>query len=499
MKSVKLLNLTILLILMTSACAPGSSVNDYVSSLGDQTSSSVDEVNSTTGDNSTDVSATQQLATTTGPCSGVRSGKTIVVAKSNGNFTDIQKGLNGAQPGDIVIVKAGVYNGDINFPKSGSANKGCIILKGEQGAIVNGGSKGINIDNKNYVAIQNLTFQHQSGSDTPTGISVTGSSSHVEIRNNVVRSISNSNDAHGISFYGNANEPMKDLFVYGNEVKDCKLGSSESLVLNGNIDGFVVSHNIIHDNDNIGIDFIGFEGTGPAGKDQVRNGYCTDNLVYNISSAKNPAYKGELAADGIYVDGGKQIVIERNTVRSSDIGIEIASEHSGKITESITVRNNFVSGSAQGNVMIGGYDSQRGKARNISVLNNTLFNGKSGGLIIQYYSTNVTIKNNIFVNRSGIQYIVSKSSSNQAFVENNIYFGASSNSIGSFTDAHAQFVNPMLHNPPLDLHLEANSPAINSGIELGLDSNNFPLAGLLDIDGRSRIINGKIDIGAVEF
>jgi len=35
---------------------------------------------------------------------------------------------------------------------------------------------------------------------------------------------------------------------------------SESMVLNGNVEHFVVSHNKVHDNDNIGIDFIGFEG-----------------------------------------------------------------------------------------------------------------------------------------------------------------------------------------------------------------------------------------------
>ena len=59
-------------------------------------------------------------------------------------------------------------------------------------------------------------------------------------------------------------------------------------VLNGNVDGFTVSHNLVHDNDNIGIDFIGFEGNGPATLDQARNGRCFGNRVYNISSAANP-------------------------------------------------------------------------------------------------------------------------------------------------------------------------------------------------------------------
>ena len=66
--------------------------------------------------------------------------------------------------------------------------------------------------------------------------------------------------------------------VDGNEVRNCKLGQSESMVLNGNVTDFVVSHNVVHDNDNIAIDFIGFEGTGPAGLDQARNGVCTKNI-----------------------------------------------------------------------------------------------------------------------------------------------------------------------------------------------------------------------------
>ena len=43
----------------------------------------------------------------------------------------------------------------------------------------------------------------------------------------------------------------------GNEVYDNLLQSSEALVLNGNIDGFTVINNV-HDNNNIGYDFIGY-------------------------------------------------------------------------------------------------------------------------------------------------------------------------------------------------------------------------------------------------
>ena len=121
------------------------------------------------------------------------------------------------------------------------------------------------------------------------------------------------------------------------------LGSSESLVVNGNVDGFKIINNTVHDNNNIGIDAIGFEkvSSNPA-TDQARNGLIARNLVYNINSYGNPAYGTDRSADGIYVDGGRSIVIERNRVHHNNIGIELASEHQGKSTSRIIVRNNFV-------------------------------------------------------------------------------------------------------------------------------------------------------------
>ena len=49
--------------------------------------------------------------------------------------------------------------------------------------------------------------------------------------------------------------------IDGNEVHHLKTGSIESLVVNGNVTNFRITHNIVHDNNNIGIDVIGFERT----------------------------------------------------------------------------------------------------------------------------------------------------------------------------------------------------------------------------------------------
>jgi len=267
-------------------------------------------------------------------------GNIIVVAKSGAIYASVQTGVSAANAGDTVIVKAGIYNKVVSFAKSGSNISGYITLMGESGAILDGTGKGeigISISGKNYIRVIGMEIRNYKGNGTPMGISVDGSSNNLEIRNNKVHNIENATgNAHGIAFYGNNATAIINILVDGNEIRNCKLGQSESLVLNGNVTNFIVSNNIVHDNDNIGIDFIGFEGTcSTTALDQARDGICINNTVYNISSKTNPTYGGEQSADGIYVDGGKNIVIEKNRVYNCDIGIELASEHKGKNTQDI--------------------------------------------------------------------------------------------------------------------------------------------------------------------
>jgi hypothetical protein len=427
----------------------------------------------------------------------------LIVSPVGGQFATVAAGVGAAQPGDTVAVRAGVYNEAVAFGRSGSASA-FITLLGDPGAILDGtgvAGQGITIGSRSYIRVVGMTVRGFVGSGTPMGISVSGSSSFVELRNNLIHNIESPNgNAHGIAFYGTAATPMTNIVVEGNEIRDCRLGQSEALVLNGNIDGFSVSGNLVHDNDNIGIDFIGFEGTGPAAQDQARNGVCVDNVVYNISSATNPTYGGDRSADGIYVDGGRDIVIERNKVDACDIGIEVASEHSGKASSNITVRNNFISRGYQGNILMGGYDASRGNALDIVVVNNTTYLGTAGEIELQYNCDRITIKNNILYARSGQAYISNGGGNNtNVAVENNMYFGASSSSPGPYPDARARFVNPLLVGLPTNLHLLAASPAIDAGIGLGNDAQGQPLSGASDIDRGPRVQGGVIDVGAHEF
>jgi len=438
----------------------------------------------------------------------VATGKTIVVAKSGGAYSTIQAGLNAARPGDTVDVQAGTYNERVTFPRSGAAGR-YITLRGEPGAIIDGtglfdrltGICGlVYIENRSFVKVVGLTVENAVKSSSKifqAGIWVRGAGSFIEIRNNTVSNIVNSTSAsgcHGIGVYGtNGTTPLSNVTVDGNEVTRCKTGWSESMVLNGNVENFVVSHNKVHDNDNIGIDFIGFEGECPTpALDQARNGVCTDNVVYNITSYGNPAYGKDRSADGLYVDGGKNIVIERNRVDHCDIAIELASEHRGKSTEGIIVRNNFVSRSYQGNLEMGGYAANKGKAVNCVLVNNTTYQGHGGEIVVQNNCNGITIKNNILVRTdASVGYLVQWGKNNtNMIINNNLYFGGSATSPGAWPDSAALFADPQLVNTYRDMHIASTSPAIDRGVSVN--------AGALDIDGQPRVQGSAIDLGADE-
>jgi len=182
----------------------------------------------------------------------------IIVAPSGGNYTTIANGLNAAIAGDTVLIKAGTYSEKVTIPKSGNITTGFITILGELGSIVDGTGKtgnAILISNKNFIRIKGLEIQNFKGSNTPVGIYVTGTSNNIELLNNKIHNIeSPTGNAHGIAVYGTSATAITNLLIDGNEIFNCKLGQSESLVINGNVNNFMVSNNHVHDNDNIGID-----------------------------------------------------------------------------------------------------------------------------------------------------------------------------------------------------------------------------------------------------
>ncbi len=450
----------------------------------------------------------------------------------------IQAALNVAVAGDTVEVETGVYNEKLTFPASGSAGSP-IVLRAKAGhtPVVDGtglsaGSLGglIYIEDRSYIDVDGLEIRNlvASGpSEFPAGIWVRGQSNNINLLNNVVHHIENNGcgncGAHGIAVYGTSGvSSIHDILIDGNEVRDCVLGWSEALVLNGNVENFTVSNNSVHDNNNIGIDMIGFEGECggcPDSLDRARDGVVSGNLVYNIDSFGNPAYGSDRSADGIYVDGGTRIVIEGNTVHDANIGIEIASEHSGKATTEITVRNNFVYDCHVTGVAMGGYDTNRGSTEDCNVVNNTLYNNDtdqtgSGEMLVQFDTRNNVIENNLLFAGSQNVFIANDFAQNTGnTVDYNLYYSSGGAASSEWTwkgtsytgfanwqaatgnDANSSFADPLLVSPATgDLHLTASSPAVNGG-----DTLPAATIGTVDIDGHARVNGLAVDVGADEL
>jgi hypothetical protein len=445
----------------------------------------------------------------------------------------IQYAMDRVGAGSTVNVMNGVYNETVAFPRSGTSGN-YIVLQNYPGdtPVIDGTGLPINgetglvvIENKAYVKLIGFEIRNLkaggSSSAFPAGIWIRGNGAFIEIRNNSVHDIENSCNhcgAHGIAVYGrDPNASVHDLIINGNQVYNGQFGWSESMVLNGNVENFVVSNNVVHDNDNIGIDFIGYEGENPdPALDRARDGTVVGNLVYNIDSYGNPAYGTERSAGGIYVDGGTNILIERNIVHHSNLGVELASEHRGKNTSYITLRDNFFYDNTQTGIAMGGYDKRRGSTENCVIVNNTLYNNYTQGdwgaeLYVQFDTRYNVIKNNVIYANNFRRFIESWSDvMTDNIVDYNLYFAPGSGTDGTWIWKNVTYTsfdayqsgsgndaNGLVGLDPLlvstttpDLHLQSTSPAIDRG-------QNLAEAGPYDIDGQTRIQN-IIEIGADE-
>ncbi len=254
----------------------------------------------------------------------------------------IQHAANTVTAGATVYVLGGVYNESVKFPNSGTA-AAPIAFESYPGqtAVIDGtglsasGIQGlINIIDQSYIAISGFEIRNyttSSSNATPSGVWITGYGTGVKILNNRVHDITTMSEANGnafgISVYGTSQIPITQLAISGNEVYQLKTGESESVNVDGNVTHFKITNNLVHDNDNIGIDAIGYEGVGPVGYDQAMYGEISGNTIYNISGIANAGEGDEYDADGLYCDGCAYVTFERNVIFQVDYGIETTAEN----------------------------------------------------------------------------------------------------------------------------------------------------------------------------
>jgi len=434
-------------------------------------------------------------------------------------------------PGDNIYLLAGTYTEKFSVSSSGILNLP-IRIQNYNGAIVEirGGTITTQdaiceIVNQHYIVVQGIHFKDNEMLDAQ-GILVSGNSDGIEIRDCKFSNINfstNPNElatatknAQPVIVYGtNGSDPISDLIIHGNEVFDNRPGYSESLAVNGNVDGFEITENIVHDNENIGIDVIGHEGTSSA-DDQARNGLIARNEVYNCLSPY------ALSA-GIYVDGGKDLIIERNRVYGNQWGIEIGCENVGTTTSNVVVRNNLVYLNEDSGLSLGGFDypSGSGKVIDCIIRNNTFYGNDSNaaGLgntateTFLTYTENCQIKNNIFYvdNLYDLMLYEDNVNSLNLSLDYNLYFSSQGAGNFEFTYAGAYYygltpfvagtgfemngieADPLFTSAPNDLSIHNSSPAIDAA-----DNSTVLASDELDFLGNVRT-NGGLDIGAIEF
>ena len=443
----------------------------------------------------------------------------------------IQKAANSVPPGSTVEIRGGVYRERVVVRVSGAPGA-WITFRNYAGEHVRIDGTGLGpyegiaglvaIDSRSYIAVQGLEIAHfhdLADSFVPAGVFVTGTAHHIALRGLEVHDIRTATaDAHGIAVYGTSGDAaIHDVTIDANSVHDNHLGSSESVVVNGNVRDWSITHNHIFRNDNIGIDAIGFEGKAPR-NDQARDGYIADNVVTDIDSLGNPAYDEDdgtncRCADGIYVDGGRDLLIERNVVLRTNIALEIASEHSFGSASDVLARDNLLAHSTTIGLAMGGYDTERGETVDARVVNNTFVDNDtlgtgSGEILLQYRVYDSQILNNVVVANAQAIMIANPYVENAGNVvdgndwwvvgappatatwqwKNTTYQGFAAYRRATGNDAHSLLADPRLGPGG---RLSPGSPAIDAGLAT-------PLAGSLDLYGAPRRQGRAIDIGAVE-
>jgi hypothetical protein len=449
----------------------------------------------------------------------------------------IQKAADTLAPGDTAWVRQGRYRERVTVNVSGTGPDQFVNFRvyPRERAYIDGSrlvvpdednTALVLVLNHSFVRVQGFhicNYRATRGDRTPIGVLITGECDHVEIRDNNIFRIryrAKNGNALGLLVYGNsAASPISHVIIDGNEIHHCQLGNSESLTLNGNVVDSEVTNNRIHDNDNIGIDFAGFEETCPdPAQDQARDCICRGNVVWNIRSYGNPAYGRHFSAGGIYVDGGTRILIEKNITHHCDIGIELASEHLGRATSHVVMRENVLHHNRIGGLFLGGYDEQRGSTTDCFIHHNTFFENDTrrdgnGELYLEHFVTNNTITHNLFApGRQSLLIGNAVTTNSGNLLDYNLYFApageadsdwqwknvtstgfaAYQNATGN--DTHSLFGDPLfLNRRKSDFHLAPNSPAIDAG-----DASFTPANGETDLDGTPRINGLRVDIGADE-
>ena len=244
-----------------------------------------------------------------------------------------------------------------------------------------------------YLIIEKLNFKDVTAKNVQGIVFLGGGQNHVIIRNNIFDSlktteIDENNGASGILLKGEETNPIKQIFIYDNTLKNI-LGSKEGISIAGNCEEIYIIKNILTKNNNIGIGFYGNKGyCQNASLDQPRK--CVANLNNILDSISSD---GECA--GLYIDGARDILLGYNQVENFKYGIEVGSEkrNDDYPVRNIILKSNLLGDNSAGGLKIGGFDEEESGVVKDSIVEENTITGSKTGIIIDK-SNNITFNEN---------------------------------------------------------------------------------------------------------
>jgi len=335
----------------------------------------------------------------------------------------IQASLNAAKPGDVIIVRAGVYNESLTTKISGTADKP-ITLKCETplACTINSGAANTLFSRYNYYIIDGFRLISSKGG----GQNV----STIDIDSGVWLGIqSRDAGAAGLTFRNCYVEGSLHFYGHHMTVEGCEF-NGRKLYAQAIYDKFGTSHdniyrnNVVHDYTMRGIwtmqwtDNILIEGNTLY---NIGNNSGLDTVAIDCDGAGNPVYRCIVRNNTIYSTSGVAILFENsfdslaesNMITGDGIGVinyglELPTDNNIEYRDddlNTIIRYNVIRNTSTG---ITG-----SSANGVTVTNNTIYNnavGTYGGITLTnpdtvFFSRNWTVKNNIVVG-SGAAYFI---------------------------------------------------------------------------------------------
>lgn len=433
----------------------------------------------------------------------------------------LQHAAQHVEPGDGVFLRGGTYTEPLVIERSGEEGKAVLFAAADptQRPVIDGSNLSledglVRIAGQSHVVLCNLTVR----SSSAHGVMVTDSDEGIV-------------SSH-VTLLGMSVEDAKEAGIYLEDVEDCSIedsttyfsvssgigvwystrisvrnntvvnarydeehGHEESVSISGTSD-FEVSGNEVYLE--AGVPCTPGNAAIKA-KEGSQRGQIFGNTVHDFFP------EGHISLDAW--DAGlngttplNSIELFGNRIVSSG-GIRVSSEQDG-IVEDVNIYNNLVLFTDNG-IMVTDAGTE-GPRRNISIFNNTIYEGNdewfNGVTVMTSNVSNIVIRNNLIVSDYNIGKILVSDEAvlPEVTVDHNLVFGPTGcyDDQPSCTDlsdipenvvADPRFVAPEAG----DYHLDRGSPAIDGGREIeGLGD---------DFDGVPRPQGAGIDIGAFEF